>query len=679
MIVKNQVLKLDDERLVRVLWIDPNNIYAFIYDIDTSGLPERVDIIDLSKSAADAEDPYVNVVSDEIISENHIEKRNDRWRIIENLVTLEPEIYMQKQRGKLIQNTAEITGSHKKFIYVLLKQFWQRGMTKNALLPDYNNCGRAVPTAESQKVGRKKKYNDVIGNGIKITVDIEKIFSHVFKNYHKNAQKMSLMDAYRAMITEYFKEALDSKGNNLAIPSYHQFRRRYLQRYSSEEIAKANKGEKAYYKDVRPLLGNSGGEAYCPGDKYQIDATIADIYLVSSMHREWIVGRPVVYFCIDVFTRMVAGFYVGLTGPSMEGAMMAILNCAEDKVSFCRQFGIEISAEDWPVQNLPKCFLGDNGEMRGITPENAIRSFNIEIETTGSYRADMKGIVERHFRTVHDRVKPVAPGFVLPDYQERGGRDYRQDAVLTIDEFTKIIIHSILEHNDKIIKDYPFDAELAGADITYTPKELWKWGVEHRAGALRTVSLEQLKASLLPHKDATVTSKGIRLHNDVFYTLPLAMELGWFERKSGAKSMKVQLSYNPRNLTEAYIIHNGEYLPVYPTPASNAVGYNLEELEFYTEQLKYKQSLAAKSEFRKKSISDKAINAVINKAKVESELTATSKKKSTQDVRSNRRLEDINRRNVVQDIRKEPEPAKTKDRFLAMLEEVRDEGNENES
>jgi hypothetical protein len=679
MIVKNQVLKLDDERLVRVLWVDPANLYAYIFDIKALTVPERIDTKLLYNTSEPAEDPYLSILNDSLLSSSNKSKRDSKWKMIANMVSLEPEIYAKKQRGIIIKQYRQITGGYKKTIYDALKLYWQKGMTKNALLPDYSNCGRAVSITESQKVGRKKKFADEVGNGLKVTAETEKIFNHVFKSYHKNAQKMSLMDAYRSMITEHFKDALTGADNVLAVPSYHQFRRRYLQRYSSEEIAKANKGEKAYYKDVRPLLGNSGGEAYCPGDKYQIDATIADIYLVSSMNREWIVGRPVVYFCIDVFTRMVAGFHVGLTGPSLEGAMMAILNCAEDKVSFCGQFGVEINPEDWPVKNLPKCFLGDNGEMRGITPENAIRSFNIEIETTGSYRADMKGIVERHFRTVHDRVKPVAPGVVLPDYQERGGRDYRQDAVLTLDEFTKIIIHSILEHNDKIIKEYPFDAELAGADITYTPKELWKWGVEHRAGALRTVSLEQLKASLLPHKDATVTSKGIRLHNDVFYTLPLAMELGWFERKSGAKSMKVQLSYNPRNLTEAYIIHNGEYLPVFPTPASNATGYNLEELEFYTEQLKYKQSLAAKNEFRKKSISDKAINAVINKAKVESELTSTSKKKSTQDVRSNRRLEDINRRNVVQDNKKAPEPAKTKDRFLAMLEEVRDEENENES
>jgi len=679
MIVKNQVFRLDDESVVRVLWTDVSGQKAYVINIHASaGVSYQINTGELL-SSSQIDDPYAYLSIEYKTTDKDKKIADSNWNLIEEIIDIEPQIYIKSFRGKLVAEVVSKTGKNRKYVYQALKRYWQRGMMKNALLPDYNNCGRAVPTAETQKVGRKKKFADEVGNGLKITAETEKIFNHVFKSYHKNAQKMSLMDAYRSMITEHFKDSLTGADNVLAVPSYHQFRRRYLQRYSSEEIAKANKGEKAYYKDVRPLLGNSGGEAYCPGDKYQIDATIADIYLVSSMNREWIVGRPVVYFCIDVFTRMVAGFHVGLTGPSLEGAMMAILNCAEDKVSFCGQFGVEINPEDWPVKNLPKCFLGDNGEMRGITPENAIRSFNIEIETTGSYRADMKGIVERHFRTVHDRVKPVAPGFVLPDYQERGGRDYRQDAVLTLDEFTKIIIHSILEHNDKIIKEYPFDAELAGADIIYTPKELWKWGVEHRAGALRTVSLEQLKASLLPHKDATVTSKGIRLHNDVFYTLPLAMEMGWFERKSGAKSMKVQLSYNPRNLTEAYIIHNGEYLPVFPTPASNAAGYNLEELEFYTEQIKYKQSLAAKNEFRKKSISDKAINAVINKAKVESELTSTSKKKSTQDVRSNRRLEDINRRNVVQDTKKAPEPAKTKDRFLAMLEEVRDEGNENES
>ncbi len=48
-----------------------------------------------------------------------------------------------------------------------------------------------------------------------------------------------------------------------------------------------------------------------PGSRYEIDATIADVYLLSA-DRQRVIGRPTLYVVVDVFSRMVAGFYIGL-------------------------------------------------------------------------------------------------------------------------------------------------------------------------------------------------------------------------------------------------------------------------------------------------------------------------------------------------------------------------------
>ncbi|WP_164907503.1 hypothetical protein [Clostridium septicum] len=45
-----------------------------------------------------------------------------------------------------------------------------------------------------------------------------------------------------------------------------------------------------------------------PGSLYQIDATVADVYLVSEFNRNWIIGRPVLYMVLDSFSRMIVGF-----------------------------------------------------------------------------------------------------------------------------------------------------------------------------------------------------------------------------------------------------------------------------------------------------------------------------------------------------------------------------------
>lgn len=100
---------------------------------------------------------------------------------------------------------------------------------------------------------------------------------------------------------------------------------------------------------MRGLLSTSAAETWGPGARYQIDATLADVYLVSRLKRDRI-GRPVLYIVIDVFSRMIVGIYVGLEGPSWVGAMMALANTAADKVAYCRQFGREIELEDWPCR-----------------------------------------------------------------------------------------------------------------------------------------------------------------------------------------------------------------------------------------------------------------------------------------------------------------------------------------
>ncbi len=185
-----------------------------------------------------------------------------------------------------------------------------------------------------------------------------------------------------------------------------------------------------------------------PGSKYQIDATVGDIYLVSQFDRSNIIGRPVMYFMTDVFSRMVTGMYIGLEGPSWIGAMMAIANAASDKVAYCREYGISIAEEEWPCHHIPAVILGDRGEMESKNADNLVSMLGVRIENAPPYRADLKGIIEQHFRTINFNATVFLPGRVKPDMAERGGKDYRLDAKLDIRQFTAIIIKCVLYYNN---------------------------------------------------------------------------------------------------------------------------------------------------------------------------------------------------------------------------------------
>jgi len=650
MIAVNQVLLLSGEERVRVLWVDEKYTYIYVISIDSNSLPERIDISDIYDDYEAIEDPFSYLLDDSNATEKTRLARDKAWSIVSSIVSEVPEIYIKQQRGSILKDTIETKGVHKKVLYNYLKKYWQRGMTKNSLLGDYSKCGK-VKTGDL-KPGRKREFADVEGEGTAITPKIKKIFETVFKEHAKNADKRSMASSYRKMLVEYFKDDENK-------PSYHQFIRRYKRFSSPEESLKAKVGEKNFNKDNRPILSNSTKEAFGPGSKYQIDATIADVYLASEINREWIIGRPVVYFCIDVFSRMVAGIYVGLEGPSMASARMAILNCVADKVEFSAKYGIEIHEEEWPVKNLPKVFLADNGEMKGVTAENIIQQFGIEIQTAGSYRADGKGIVERHFRTMHDYMKPEMPGFVLPDFRQRGGHDYRLDGKLNLKEFTALIIESTIEHNKKLITNYTFDIKLAESGVLETPVELWKWGIKNRSGNFKAVPEDQLKAALLKHKKVSASRRGLRLFKDLYYTLPLAMAEGWFISSQGKKYIRLDIAYDPRDLSEVYVKYKGKYHSAVPTPSSDKFKYFLEDCVFY-DKLKQRQAKGYKSvEFDNMVKAQESLKRVISEASKEADVQIIDPKspKRAKNIRDNREIEKTVQRQKEKSPLKESEPA----------------------
>ena len=66
--------------------------------------------------------------------------------------------------------------------------------------------------------------------------------------------------------------------------------------------------------------------------------------------------------------------------------MMALDNMVADKVEFCKQYGIDITPEQWPTHHLPEIIIADRGEFEGYSVDNLINNLNIKIENTTAYR-----------------------------------------------------------------------------------------------------------------------------------------------------------------------------------------------------------------------------------------------------------------------------------------------------
>jgi hypothetical protein len=664
MIVMNNLISfcMDNNKntLERVLWLDKENDIAYLIDIYSNYFPYQREMSEIEESlnngtaSLETVDPFLKVINEMNIPEKHLSIRDKAWESIKDIVALEPFIFSSEERRKIINDICKSKEVHESTIIRYLKKYWQRGKTKNALLPDYYLCGGPGKEKEVGEVkrGRPRKNVELFGTGINTDEEIKKVFKTAINKYYYTSSQKTLTLTYELMLKEFFSKETKIKDNKEMpvissisdIPTFAQFKYWFQKERNYKKEITMRKGAKKYEQKHRAILGNSTTEALGPGAIYQIDATIGDIYLVSRFNREWIIGRPVVYSVIDTFSRMIVGIYIGLEGPSWNGAMMALANAAANKVEFCKEYEIEISHEEWPVNYLPETILADRGELEGSNIETLVNTFHIRVQNTAPYRPEMKGIVESQFRVINTKTKPLLPGVVNIGTRERGDKDYRLDAKLDIYQFTQIIIKCVLHHNNyNFLSNYNREKIMIQDDIEPIALKLWNWGIANRSGKLKYVPEDIVKLNLMPTGTAMVTAHGIKFKG-LLYGSKESLKDRWFEKARNSGSWKVDVCYDERIMSCIYIKNsNGldyekcfllEQQQKYKDKTLDEINYLLNY-----ERLQEKKYLEQKIQTKVDLISE--IEHIVEEAHRQSieESHIGSNKKRLKNIRENRRLE----------------------------------------
>ncbi len=638
-----------------VLWIAPDSDYGYWYDLSSSSRkPTKFEISSLMSSENRLRYEAVDNKLPEVRNENNLSEREkdhrDRlWSIIQKAVEREPEIYERNTRAKILRIVAEENKIQLSNLYPLLDRYWRSGKTKNAFIPAFHKRGSkgSIRQQTTKKIGRKAQGGAPEG---KIITEADRDnFASAIKSYYLNRNKLSLKAVYEKLLAEYYSVPLANNPDQKKLlppnerPSIYQFRYWYSRQRSLETEQKKRDGEAAFKLNSRAVTGRSDFGLMGPGAQFQIDATVGDIYLVSQFDRSNLIGRPVIYFVVDAFSRMVTGMSVGLEGPSWIGMAGAITNMATDKVAFCKEYGIEIEANDWPCRHVPSVLRGDRGELISKNADNIVNMLGIRVENAPPYRADLKGIVEQYFRTINTNAVALLPGSVKPDMSKRGGHDYRLDAKLDIRQLTQIMIKCVLYYNAHHYMDYFERTEAMMRDnVAAIPAALWEWGIKNCSGALRSFPSEQVRLAVMPVDKAMVTEKGIRFKG-MYYSSDRAVRESWFAKARSQKKWSVSVSYDPRDMAAIYVWNDVEkaydHCTLLDWNGKNA-GKCLDEIIY--EQSKEK--LAAKrlkaSETEAKISLNAEIDAIVAEAQSQSKaLPPKSKRESISNIRENRRNE----------------------------------------
>lgn len=382
-----------------------------------------------------------------------------------------------------------------------------------------------------------------------LSVD-EKNIRWALNKFYYTKYKNSLKTAYTLMLKEKY---CDGTGALLAkYPSFDQFKYYYRKNKNMQTYYISRDGLKSYQRNNRPLLGD-GVQQYAPNIGVgMLDATICDIYLVDDSGN--LVGRPILTACIDAHSSLCCGYSLGWSGGTYSLRDL-MLNIVTNKVEHCRKYGIGINKEDWDCDKLPGTFLTDKGaEYQGETFEQ-IADLGVTVVNLPAYRPELKGTVEKFFDLIQESYKRhlKGKGIIEPDFQERGAKDYRKDACLTLKDFEKIVLHCIIYYNtQRVMENYPFSEIMLKENIKPYANEVWNYEKKQIGANLISVSQQELIYVLLPRTTGKFTRKGLKV-NGLRYHCD-----GYTE--SYLKGGEITVAYNPEDTTKVWVVDNGKYI-----------------------------------------------------------------------------------------------------------------------
>ncbi len=552
-----------------------------------------------------------------------VEKWEKNWNLIKDFVADSALLYNERQLSRLINNQIAkvncLSGRTVKRIFI---RYWQRGMTKLAVLPDYQNSGGKgrVKKSSELKRGRPPVYTKS-----KLNVDerIKKMIVAGYNEYYLKRSGTSLKTAYDTFIALKY-EKKGKKTDPKFTPTYTQFRYWGEQEFSREDRLIRKVGITISNKDYKIITDSSRKDVIGPGSIYQIDSTPSDIELVSEINGDLLTSSPTLYLVSDVFSGTIVGFYASYDAPSYFVAMLALANAVEEKKEFCAKYGVEIESEDWPSRHLPSSIVADRGELLGNQAENLVSELGIAVANTAAYRPDMKGLVERHFQTVHRNLKALHNNIGLKGQRhgERGVRNARLDACLTLRQYIKILILEIIKYNStNFLTEYPLDRDMAEDKLRPVPSLLWRWGIRNRSGALRVMSNHEFLFRLLPREKAGLTRKGIKflgnLYNPAQGPQDLIDELNVLRRSNRSRKTDVEISYHPWDITNIYVRYKGHTITFSLSESRSPIGkdMNMWTMSQYDTSRKIQENQHNEESQDKRSEIIQTINEVVTEAK----------------------------------------------------------------
>lgn len=524
--------------LYRLLKIYPEEEIFILFKLESDKKltkPQKITInqfIEYKKlqniTKSEYEVPFYIIDSSEDLLSEHIFKRDKRFQLIESLVE-EPDFLFDlttNYRSKRIAEHARSMNTYVQKLYRILNNYWRYGQEKNALIPAYKLSGGP---GEMRKLSKKKRGRPIefstpsisVFQGINTTEKDKDIFIKAMKKYGLKGKKVKFSRVYHQMLDEFYSDELitaEEQNRKPNIPNYRNFIYWVKKLIPEHKRIRQQTNQGDFDRNHRGLRGSATDHTSLIGSCFELDATVLDVHVVSEFQRNHVLGRPTFYCVIDKESRMVVGIHVSMEYASWRAGRQALVNSFSHKKEYCARFGIHIMEDDWPCHHVPQRLLCDRGEFICNRAEELAVPLIGHLSIAPPYRPDRKGLIEHRFKILNDDLIHELMGTTRGRHYIRGDKDPRLEAALTLTEVTKLLIDDVIAHNTRVLDGlFKQSILLIENNLKPTPLNYWNIHLEQYRYALSIVDEATVRARLLPTGTVSMTSRGVRLNDEMYY------------------------------------------------------------------------------------------------------------------------------------------------------------------
>ncbi len=461
----------------------------------------------------------------------------------------------------------------------ICRRYFQSGLQAYALA-DYRTHGsnRGKEHSQGQKLGKKSEFFP--DQGIPIDDEVRKYFDEALATYLQ-CDCMTMKDAYDEMNSLHYYDLETCH----IFPESQRPTLRQFTYYVEKQITATDKALKMtnlqnYRNNCRLLRSDSSHNAFKPGQVVEIDALEPDVAVLSMLDLKQSVGRPYVYFMIDVATRVILAFSISFDTNSKRALGNLFLNLIDNKVDYCARYGLTLNdPELWPSGILPRQIRADKGsDFMSDWFADFCRANNIELQNVPPGTGSMKGVVERSFRQMHSQLNRYLDhyGRIVKSYDSQ----HNQEAVLTIEQYTAMMIDYVLWHNSHEMKHFRRNRAQIEAGVQASPKELWKYGVQTQTPPRQIIHRNDYLYSLMEPIKAKISRYGIT-YDGLNYWPQNDREMEADMLAAGNKTKPLDAKIDSRCIDAIYYTRDGK---LYRAPLNNMLQGNADysELTLYS-------------------------------------------------------------------------------------------------